>query len=355
MPRYYPIRYMDDAAAQTRIIDRLLALREKLAAEIEPHRKPGSLLLATWNIREFGREKPKHGRRLPEALHYMAEIISRFHLVAVQEVNRDLTEFNALLKLLGPDWDAILTDITEGTGGNEERMAFLFDKRFVRFRNIAGEIVLPTGVRVTDKDGEADELQFARTPFMVAFQADWWKFNLCTVHIYYGKDSGAKLQRRIDEIEEVAKFFKKRQQKETGDYVLLGDFNIVSPEHETMLALKKHGFRVPENLQKEKTNLKGDKHYDQIAFKPQKKMVEVGASGVFDFDEAVFRPEDRDVYVPFMEKAAGKEGGALTRYYNTWRTFQMSDHLPMWTELKVDFTEDYLESLRPGEKPLADS
>ena len=36
MPRYYPIRYMDDAAAQTRIIDRLLALREKLAAEIEP-------------------------------------------------------------------------------------------------------------------------------------------------------------------------------------------------------------------------------------------------------------------------------------------------------------------------------
>ncbi|MEO1334510.1 MAG: hypothetical protein AAFV29_02665, partial [Myxococcota bacterium] len=70
----------------------------------------------------------------------------------------------------------------------------------------------------------------------------------------------------------------------------------------------------------------------------------------------VFRsgPEDRDVYRPFMTKAKKKKGGALTRYYNTWRTFQMSDHLPMWVEIKVDFTNDYLNSLRPGRRVLAD-
>ena len=41
-------------------------------------------------------------------------------------------------------------------------------------------------------------------------------------------------------------------------------------------------------------------------------------------------------------------------YANLWRTWQMSDHLPMWVQLKVDFTEDYLGSLKPGHEPLAD-
>ena len=346
---------MADDTTRIRTIDRLGALREKLSTEIDVHRNPGSFLLATWNIRELGRMKPKHGPRIDEAFHYMAEIISRFHLVALQEVNRDLTDFRRLLMLLGPDWDGILTDVTEGTSGNEERMAFVYDRRMVRFRNVAGEIVLPTSRR--KNKGQAEEtLQFARTPFMVAFQADWFKFNLCTVHIYYGAASGPKLQRRIKEIETVAKFFNKRQDKEPEDYILLGDFNIVSPEHETMRALEKNGFTIPENLRREKTNLAGDKHYDQIALQPAKKMVEIGASGVFDFDEVVFRKshEDRDIYRPFMTKAKKKKGGALTRYYNTWRTFQMSDHLPMWVEIKVDFTDDYLQSLKPGRRVLAD-
>ncbi len=28
--------------------------------------------------------------------------------------------------------------------------------------------------------------------------------------------------------------------------------------------------------------------------------------------------------------------------YSRWRTHQMSDHLPMWVELHVDFSEEYL-------------
>ncbi len=354
VPRYYPIRWMNDQTAKLRTIDRLTALREKLAQEIDPHRNPGSFLLATWNIREFGRSKPKHGPRLDESFHYLAEVISRFHLVALQEVNRDLTDFRRLLSLLGPSWEGIVTDVTEGSSGNEERMAFVYDTRMVKFRNVAGEIVLPVGRRVS-KSGVTDTLQFARTPFMVAFQADWFRFNLCTVHIYFGDESGAKLQRRIDEIRTVAKFFRDRQKREGEDCILLGDFNIVSPKHETMRALERHGFTVPEKLRREKTNLKGDKHYDQIALQPTKKMIEVGESGVFDFDEVVFRStqEDRDIYQPFMSKGKGRKGGALTRYYNTWRTFQMSDHLPMWVELRVDFTNDYLNSLRPGRKMLA--
>lgn len=31
----------------------------------------------------------------------------------------------------------------------------------------------------------------------------------------------------------------------------------------------------------------------------------------------------------------------------------MSDHLPLWAEIKMDFTESYLESLKTTATPLA--
>ncbi|MGH6919706.1 MAG: endonuclease/exonuclease/phosphatase family protein, partial [Geminicoccaceae bacterium] len=177
MPRYSPIRFWRDDVAKRRVLDRLLVLRRRLKAEIGPHKGDDSLLLATWNIRDFDSNKFKHGPRLDESFHYLAEIIAAFDLVAVQEVNRELSALERLMHLLGPDWRSIVTDTTEGTGGNEERIAFVYDGRKVRFRNVAGEIVLPQGQKIVARDKkpdeDADELQFARTPFTVAFQAGW--------------------------------------------------------------------------------------------------------------------------------------------------------------------------------------
>lgn len=373
MPRYYPIRFWQDEPAKSRALERLLALRQQLRAEIGPHKTSDALLLATWNIRDFDSNKFGHGPRLAEAFHYIAEIVAAFDLVAVQEVNRDLSALERLMHLLGDDWRYIVTDTTEGSGGNEERIAFLFDRRRVRFRNVAGEIVLPAGHKIVaplgrDGEPEEEELQFARTPFMVAFQAGWFKFNLCAVHIYYGADSGAKLARRVREIRELARFFAKRQKREVEDYILLGDFNIVSPEHQTMQALEDEGFVIPENLRRERSNLKGDKHYDQIALKVKEKRLEIGASGVFRFTTSVFRDTDDDVAAYFDQMPAAKRdfhdrgrrrGQPRTTeeqreyYLEDWRSWQMSDHLLMWVQLKVDFTEAYLHSLKPGQTPLA--
>ena len=33
-----------------------------------------------------------------------------------------------------------------------------------------------------------------------------------------------------------------------------------------------------------------------------------------------------------------------TNYYLNGRTYQMSDHLPMWVELKIDYSDEYLKS-----------
>ncbi len=47
-----------------------------------------TLLLATWNIREF--DSGKYGYRDDEAYYYIAEILSRFDLIAIQEVRSGL-------------------------------------------------------------------------------------------------------------------------------------------------------------------------------------------------------------------------------------------------------------------------
>ena len=92
-------------------------------------------MLATWNIREF--DSPKYGERVPESYYYIAEIIERFDLVAVQEVNKNLKALYRLCELLAEGWKYLVTDTTEGTKGNSERMAFLYDSRKIRFGGLS--------------------------------------------------------------------------------------------------------------------------------------------------------------------------------------------------------------------------
>ena len=99
---YTGIRRITDKTASKRCADRLLAMRRTLEP-LRRRRNDGSLLLATWNIRDFDSNKFGHGPRLQESLHYLAEIISHFDLIAIQEVNRDLSPLRKLLSLIGPN------------------------------------------------------------------------------------------------------------------------------------------------------------------------------------------------------------------------------------------------------------
>ncbi|HWM48030.1 MAG TPA: endonuclease/exonuclease/phosphatase family protein [Xanthobacteraceae bacterium] len=368
----------DDPKAAERCIERLIALRKDLAP-LRKRKSDASLLLATWNIRDFDSNKFGFGPRLPETFYYIAEIISCFDLVAVQEVARDLSALEKVMAILGREWSYIATDTTEGPSGNAERMAFIYNTEKVWFRKIAGEVVLPQGQLVVsrkkvraakdEKKGESAKTspqfeetrqQFARTPFLVAFQSGWFRFSLCTVHIYYGKESGPELQRRIDEIKRLVTFFADRQDvasKQEKDrfgnvenYVLLGDFNVVSPEHETMKALKSEGFVVPDAIDGKNVRKQGDHFYDQIAVRVKDKRFRVVGGGMLDIYAEVFRDEDQKTYAPFMPKKdpekdakfAAKTPEAL---YRKWRTWQMSDHRPLWIEIATDFADEYLKEL----------
>ena len=206
---YGGLRDVKPAKERPRVADKLIDLRAGIVNQGIPRRTANdTLLLATWNIREFGRRRPKYGRRIPESFFYIAETISAFDIVALQEVNEDLGDLKKVMRYLGHEWDYIATDITEGRSGNEERMTFVYDTRKVSFQNVAGEIVLPK------RDLVGDEDQIARTPFMVAFQSGWFRFKLCTVHIYYGEKTGVKFERRVKEIEKIGKFMAKREEED---------------------------------------------------------------------------------------------------------------------------------------------
>lgn len=365
MPFYYAIRNVKDEAVRRRTAQGLLRLQKELDAQVPPRTVTETLLLATWNIREF--DSSKYGFRSQESLHYIAEVVSRFDLVAIQEVREDLSALDEVQRMLGGWWKYIVTDVTEGTAGNGERMAFMYDSRKVSFGGLAGEIVLPP-------EKKMPTLQFARTPFMCGFRAGWVKFNLCTVHIYYG-EGVAEDPDRVREIATLAKFLAKKVEppkqparpqgeatavKNTSgeNLILLGDFNIFSRDDKTFKALTDAGFDIPAPLREVPgSNLGQSKHFDQIAFLCRADRFEsAGKAGVFNYSSAVFRDEDEALYAAEMGEGYSRQATERKKsnYYKQWRTFQMSDHLLLWCALRIDFSREYLERLNgegggPGE------
>lgn len=47
-----------------------------------------------------------------------------------------------------------------------------------------------------------------------------------------------------------------------------------------------------------------------------------------------------------QDRGGRADGGPRDYYVKQWRTWQMSDHLPLWAELKVDFFDHYLDAIR---------
>ena len=315
-----------------RTAEKLRALKFELDMAIPAKTVDPTLLLATWNIREFG--GTKSGGREAEPLYYIAEIISRFDIVAVQEVRDNLDALDELMSILGGWWKYQVSDVTLGPQGNNERSLYIYDTRKLLFGGLAGELVPEM-----KKDGGTLKADFAfsRTPYLAGFKAGWFKFTLCTQHMYYGQAKSDDPQ-RLAESKNVVKLLKKRMQSKdswANNSILLGDFNIFSIKDETFQAIEKEKFQIPAKLKGAYTNAIQDKPFDQIAFlaKDVEKQLGLAQAGTFPFFNTVYRDEDWKTYQPNM----------TLNEYRQWRTFKMSDHLPLWVELFVDFGDAYLE------------
>ena len=143
MPFYRPIKDIKPKKTRLRMLAGLKALRMQMDEEMPHKTKDSTLILGTWNIRNFDDNRFMSGHRTKEDLYYIAEIISRFDVLAVQEICENLDPLDKIMKILGYDFDYIVTDVTEGRSGNAERLGFIFDRNKVKFKGIAGELVLP--------------------------------------------------------------------------------------------------------------------------------------------------------------------------------------------------------------------
>jgi len=345
MPDYAELAQIQDLGARRRTVAGLKRLRAALTAQVPARTATDTLLLATWNIREF--DSGKFGWRTQEAYFYIAEILGRFDLIAIQEVRDGLYPLQRLRQLLGDWWDFLVTDVTLGAAGNAERMAYLFDRRKVKFSGLAAELVLPS-----TRGARTEPVQMARSPYVAGFCAGHAHITLATVHIYYGTDK-ADDPRRLREITEFAHTLAQNAgrlsaapQSEPGraplpgNLLMLGDFNIFARGDVTMAALREAGFQVPTELQAVPgSNVAKDRFYDQIAYLDRlTDLRPTGKAGVFDYYEQVYRLQDEAAYAA---ERADKPG----RSFKDWRTYRMSDHLPMWIEFGIDDGDSALDLL----------
>lgn len=319
---------IDDPSAPPAVREEMSALRAELDASVPRKRSlDRNLLVATWNLKEFGSlttrwnagagDSPKRDYR---ALWAIAEIVSRFDIVALQEVGGDLRALRTLMKTLGPSWRFLMTDVTRGEAGGGERMAFVFDGSRVELSGLAGELVVPPEW-LAEIAPEALSRQFARTPYAVSFQAGEATVILVTLHVLYG-DSAAE---RAPELRSIARWMADWAQQVNRwhhNLIVLGDFNIDRQGDALWQAFTSTGLAVPAQLNAVRRSIFAEverptlgKFYDQIAWfdsgGAQLLEMALGAAGSVDF-------------VPHLYRDLG-----LTRAQMQYR---VSDHYPLWVE-----------------------
>jgi hypothetical protein len=246
--------------------------------------------------------------------------VRRFDVTAIQEV-RSADGLLAMMRALGPSWAFVVTDVTEGSRGNAERLAFVFDRDRVSLSGLACELVVAPQEQGVPQGAMTE--QFARTPYAVGFSAGSRRFTLVTLHVLYGDDAAD----RVPELTAIARWLERWAGGDdpwSDNLIALGDFNIDRAGDPLHQAFTSTGLAAPANLNLVPRTIFDDpdptappdrRHfYDQIAWFPAGRgklsMVEEN-SGMFDFTDGDIIP-------------------AVSR---NQLSFRISDHYPLWCEL----------------------
>ena len=306
------------------------ALNSALGQKVPRRIIDDNLLIATWNLRAFSslteqwiagdNDSPK---RDLAGLLYICEIIKRFDVIAIQEVKGDLKALRHALKYLGPDWSFIMTDITLGDSGNNERLAFLFDTRRIKLSGLAAELVVPPGW-LSEINKDALHEQFARTPYAVSFKAGKTTFILVTLHITYANVADD----RVPELRGIARWmadWAATVNRWDHNLLTMGDFNIDRKDSPLWQAFTSTGLSVPDALNdvmrtvfSDPSNPELDKFYDQIAWFKSGDAELIGmeyrSGGSFDF-------------LPYTYTSQGFNKNIIS--------YRVSDHFPLWVEFGI--------------------
>ena len=316
----------------------LTALRRQLTREV-PKKTDDNLLVATWNIREFGGLTDKwrststdSPKRDLHSLACISEIVSRFDVVAIQEVQADIRALRHMLKALGDRYTVVLTDAVVDDKGDNERLAFIFDRERLEVSGLACELVVPLNWTTEKKPKTgipqvALDRQFARTPYAVAFKSRGATFILITLHVAWAGTSRAALAERAEELSAISTWLQSWAKDVSNwdqNLICLGDFNIDRKDGALWQAFTSTGLTVPEQIASPRRiggkPLEG--FYDQIAWFTEDKAGEhpllslnfTGRAEMFDWSKTVLADS------------------GLTSNQKSWR---ISDHYPLWVEFSL--------------------
>ncbi len=310
------------------IKEEIKRLENELDYAIPAKRLDENLIIGSWNIRAFGNltrkwtsEEDDSPKRDLHSLLCIGEILKRFDVVALQEVKGNIRALRDLMKLLGRNWGMILTDVSRGAVGNNERMAYLFDTRRVQLSGLASELVVPEEW-LNEIAEDALRRQFVRTPYAVGFRSNDKTFVLVTLHVLYGKSA----KDRIPELKGIARWladWAKDVHSFDQNLITLGDFNIDARGDLLDQTFMSEGLFVPPELQRAEVTrsiFNETKYYDQIAwFNGENKIPKLNLNflqgGNFDFVGKVL--VDRN----------------LTKQQ---LSYYISDHYPLWAEFALE-------------------
>ncbi|MEL6812042.1 MAG: endonuclease/exonuclease/phosphatase family protein [Bacteroidota bacterium] len=355
IPNKYSLVFIEDDLLMTeadkkRALEGLIGLKQGINEKIPKKEVDRNILLASWNIKEFGHLK----ERLPESYYYIAEIINAFDIVAIQEIKSSLDDLEIIMRLLGKDWSYVITDITEGSSGNKERFGYIFDTRRVQHSGLSGELVVSPEIIATAT--ELDQLK--RTPSITGFESGWKKFAIVGVHFHPGNDNDDQDIRK-EEVRMLLEIIKEKLEKNhlwNENLVILGDTNLYNDNTDIVSLFTEADFIESQGLINKPTNTSLTEAYDRIFlnvdryFKLAKDSNGLEKGNVFNLYNYVLTSANRPLYHDFMlahknDPSTLDDDAAFDSYYHRyWKRNQISDHLPVWIEIEADSSPDFLTS-----------
>ena len=295
--------------------DEIQNLLDHKTARRIPAKSNQRLLLCTWNVANLGLHQ-----RTEDHYQLIAEIMSWFDIIAVQEVHDNLEGLFRIESFIGSEYNLDFSD----KGGNDERAAYFYDSSKVESLAMTAELAIPPAEQRWIKLPGIDQSfrGFDRNPYIATFNFRNTGMTILNCHLYFGSDSSSDMNRRALEAYAVGRYCDLRRDDKhvyQRNMMAVGDFNIPMAEKGDPIfdALSKRGLRVPEHSTRMGSSIHTDAQYDQVAFFPNIKR-KVKDSGVFDYDDKIF---------PNLWLEQPRDFKNYCRYY-------ISDHRPMWAQLE---------------------
>jgi endonuclease/exonuclease/phosphatase family metal-dependent hydrolase len=228
-------------------IKALRTYRDSAPDIIIPSATNKNLRIATWNIANLGAQERQEAH-----LKIIAEILSWFDIISVQEIKENSGDFQKIVGIMGKEYSFVFSD----EGGNNERIGFIYNHKKLTLLQEVAELSLPPSeckkVKIT---GIAQTFEgFDRTPYMASFRTtNKFEFTLLGVHLYYGDDTEEKsINRRCLETYCVGRWADLRTKSKFGfnnikNVFAMGDFNLPLAEANDKIykALVARGLQLP--------------------------------------------------------------------------------------------------------------